>query len=111
MPRPRSPGAWSLSQYRHRPRARSRTPPRHRGTASIVQPRLPSRRAGPPHGRPAALQELVNVESTGEKRFRFGLNPPKWNGKGRRGGQPKELIHFELQRGSSQHAKASGLTA
>lgn len=51
------------------------------------------------------------MESTGEKRFLFGLNPPKWNGKGRRGGQPKELIHFELQRGSSQHANTSGLTA
>lgn len=52
------------------------------------------------------------MESAGEKRFLFGLNPPKWNGKGRRGGgQPKELIHFELQRGSSGRAEASGLTA
>lgn len=39
------------------------------------------------------------MESAGEKRFLFGQNPPKWNGEGRgEGGQPEELIHFELQR-------------
>lgn len=51
------------------------------------------------------------MESTGEKRFLFGPNPPKWNGKGRRAGQPKELIHFELQRGCSHGADTSRLTA
>lgn len=51
------------------------------------------------------------MESTGEKRFLFGLNPPKWNGKGRRAGQPKELIHFELQHGCSHCADTSRLTA
>lgn len=88
VPQPRSPGAWSLSQHRHRPRTGSRNHPPPPGPTSTLQPPPPPR-AEPPQGRPTALQQLLNMESAGEGAFSVWPEPTQveWEGEEGRAAQ------------------------
>lgn len=96
--------------YGHRHRAHAR-PPESPSTTRLERPPLPSRRAEPPRRHPAALQGLLNMESAGEKRFLFGLNPPKWNGEGRGGEEGRAAPRVNPLWTAAAPAKAPGVGA